>query len=182
MSDKIFAALCFATNAHTGQFRKSTNIPYIVHPVDVMQRLIKYGASSDAVAAGILHDTLEDTETTESNLRQKFGDRITDLVIGASEPDKSLSWEQRKQHTLDTLSCVTDKDLLMIACADKLSNLSSIASDLQCLGDKLWTCFKRGYEQQKWYYCSLAEIFAMHTDKSPIFSEYIKMTQQVFRQ
>ena len=182
MSDKIFTALCFATDAHTGQFRKATKIPYIVHPIDVMQRLIKCGASSDAVAAGVLHDTLEDTPTTESDLRQKFGNRVTELVIGASEPDKSLSWEQRKQHTLDTLSCITDKDLLMIVCADKLSNLSSIASDLQHLGDELWNRFKRGYGQQKWYYCSLAEIFAMHTDKSPIFSEYIKMTQQVFGQ
>lgn len=180
MSDKIFAALRFATDAHTGQYRKATALPYIVHPVDVMQRLIKYGASNDAVGAGILHDTLEDTATTETDLRKTFGDRITDLVIGASEPDKSLSWESRKQHTLDTLSCITDNDLLMVVCADKLSNLSSIKLDLQIYGDAVWGRFKRGYEQQKWYYCALAEIFARHVNKSDIFREYIDIVNEVF--
>ena len=95
MTDIIFDALRFATDAHTGQFRKSTQVPYIVHPVAVMQYLIQHNASGDAVAAGILHDTLEDTPTTENDLRRVFGDRITNLVIGASEPDKSQTWEQR---------------------------------------------------------------------------------------
>ena len=99
MKANIFDALQFATNAHSGQFRKGTKIPYIVHPVTVMQTLIEYGASDDAVMAGILHDTLEDTPTTVADLEQNFGKRITHLVIGASEMDKSLSWEERKEHT-----------------------------------------------------------------------------------
>lgn len=180
MSDKIFSALCFATNAHSGQFRKSTQIPYIVHPVSVMQHLIQYGASDDAVAAGILHDTLEDTPTNESDLQRAFGDRITQLVIGASEPDKTLSWEQRKEHTIATLRTVDDIEQLMIICADKLSNLSSIVSDLSQYGDLVWSRFKRGYEQQKWYYCSLAQIFEKHIDQSALFQTYIDMVNQVF--
>ena len=180
MTDKIFSALRFATNAHSGQYRKSTKIPYIVHPVQVMQYLIQYGASDDAVAAGILHDTLEDTPVTESDLRKNFGDRITDLVIGASEPDKSLSWEKRKEHTLNTLQQLTDTEQLMVICADKLSNISSIASDLKTQGEKVWTRFNRGYEQQKWYYCGLAEIFAKHAKTSQLFQEYIQKTRHVF--
>lgn len=180
MTGKIFAALRFATNAHSGQFRKGTSVPYIVHPVTVMQHLINHGASADAIAAGILHDSLEDTATTESELRHNFGDRIADLVIGASESDKSLSWEKRKQHTLSTLASTEDMEQLMVICADKLSNISSIASDLERCGDIIWTRFNRGYEQQKWYYCSIAEIFSKHIDRSPIFSEYIEMTRNVF--
>ena len=180
MTDIIFQALRFATDAHSGQFRKSTKIPYIVHPVEVMQHLEKNGASSDAVIAGVLHDTLEDTQTTASELRQIFGDRITDLVIGASEPDKSLSWEERKEHTLCVLQNTDDIELLMVVCADKLSNISSIAADLKIYGDILWTRFNRGFEQQKWYYISLAKIFAKHTDKSKLFAEYIKVVTQVF--
>lgn len=181
MADKIFEALNFATVAHSGQYRKSTKIPYIVHPIQVMQTLIKYNASSDAIVAGLLHDTLEDTPTTETELRQKFGNRIADLVVGASEPDKSLSWEERKEHTLETLRNINDIEQLMVICADKLSNVSSIASDLQTHGDILWTRFNRGYDQQKWYYCGLAEIFAMHTDKSNLFADYIKIVDQVFQ-
>lgn len=180
MSDKIFDALRFATVAHTGQFRKSTQLPYIVHPIAVMESLIRHSASADAVAAGILHDTLEDTATTEADLRHEFGDRITDLVIGASEPDKSLSWEERKEHTINTLAKLDDLEQLMVVCADKLSNISSIASDYKKYGDTLWTRFNRGYEKQRWYYCSLAEIFAIYTDKSPLFAEYISLTESVF--
>lgn len=180
MSDKIFSALQFATNAHSGQYRKSTKIPYIVHPIDVMQHLIKHNASDNAVAAGILHDTLEDTKTTEQQLRQVFGDRIADLVVGASEADKTQTWEERKQHTMNALRQTNDTEQLMIVCADKLSNISSISSDLKNVGDAVWARFNRGREQQKWYYCSLAEIFAKHTNKSKIFSEYINMVNNVF--
>lgn len=180
MSDKIFSALQFAMNAHSGQYRKSTKIPYIVHPIDVMQHLIRHNASEDAIVAGILHDTLEDTKTTEQELCQTFGDRVTNLVVGASEPDKSLTWEERKRHTMNTLNASNDIDQLMVVCADKLSNISSIASDLKNLGDATWARFNRGREQQKWYYCSLAEIFAKHKNKSKIFAEYLLKISHVF--
>ena len=68
----------------------------------------------------------------------------------------------------------------MVICADKLSNLSSIAMDLAQYGNDVWTRFNRGYEQQKWYYCSLAEIFANHTDKSQLFRDYIDVVNSVF--
>ena len=180
MSDKIFSALRFAAAAHSGQFRKGTKLPYLVHPVAVMQYLIRHNASDDAVVAGILHDTLEDTDTTESDLSREFGDRITDLVVGASEPDKTLSWAARKQHTIDTLRDLDDVEQLLVIYADKLCNISSIELDLQTHGADLWQRFNRGYEMQKWYYCSLAEIFAQHSNKSPIFGVYIDVVNCVF--
>lgn len=180
MSDKIFSAIRFAADAHSGQYRKGTKLPYLVHPIAVMQYLIQYNASDDAVAAGILHDTLEDTPTSADDLRAVFGNRITDLVIRASEPDKRLSWMERKQHTIAALSDIDDLEQLMVVCADKLSNISSIESDLQTHGVNVWQRFNCGYEQQKWYYCSLAEIFARHTHRSPIFDEYINITNRVF--
>lgn len=91
-----------------------------------------------------------------------------------------MSWEERKEHTLCVLQNTDDIELLMIVCADKLSNISSIAADLKIYGDILWTRFNRGFEQQKWYYISLAKIFAKHTDKSKLFAEYIKVVTQVF--
>lgn len=181
MSDTIFSALRFATNAHSGQFRKTTKVPYIVHPIDVMDILINNNASNDAIVAGILHDTLEDTATTANDLRQEFGDRITELVIGASEPDKSQSWETRKTHTLETLCNIDDIDQLMVICADKLSNISSIATALTKYGDAVWARFKRGYEQQKWYYCGLAQIFEKHIHKSQLFKDYVEMVHHVFK-
>ena len=173
-------AIRFATEKHEGQYRKGTVIPYIVHPIETMQILNSIDAGMNLLMAGVLHDTLEDTPVTESDLRKNFGDRITDLVIGASEPDKSLSWEKRKEHTLNTLQQLTDTEQLMVICADKLSNITSIANDLRTHGDTVWSCFNRGYQSQKWYYCSLSKIFEKHTLASPLFSEYINIAKQVF--
>ena len=60
MSQRIFQAVEFATKAHSGQFRKGTNVPYLVHPLGVCKILIEAGCSEDVVVAGLLHDTVED--------------------------------------------------------------------------------------------------------------------------
>ena len=59
MSDNIFKAIEFAQLAHKGQYRKGTKLPYIIHPLGVMEILLRENASEEVVIAGILHDTLE---------------------------------------------------------------------------------------------------------------------------
>jgi len=59
----IQKAIIFATKKHEGQKRKGTDIPYIVHPMEVMQILTAMDCSQNVIIAGILHDTLEDTDT-----------------------------------------------------------------------------------------------------------------------
>ena len=61
---KIHNAIIFASIKHQNQKRKGTNLPYIVHPMEVMQILTENGCSENVIVAGILHDTLEDTDTT----------------------------------------------------------------------------------------------------------------------
>ncbi len=114
---QIFDAIDFAVRAHNGQFRKGTNIPYIVHPIGVMQKLLQYTNNTDVVCAGILHDTLEDTQTTEQDIKNQFGNHILELVKAVSEPDKSLSWIERKKHTIEYLNNINDTDILMVCCA-----------------------------------------------------------------
>ncbi|MED3562733.1 HD domain-containing protein, partial [Bacillus xiapuensis] len=94
-------ALQMAGKAHEGQYRKLTDIPYIIHPVAVGMLLMKEGFAEDIVAAGILHDTVEDTDLTLEDIKQEFGEKIAEIVAGCSEPDKSLSWEKRKEHTIE---------------------------------------------------------------------------------
>ena len=180
MSEILFRAVSFASDAHTGQYRKGTKIPYIVHPISVMETLINYGASECAIVAGVLHDTLEDSSATLAELRSNFGDRVTELVVGASEPNKDQSWCARKEHTIAVLSEITDTDQLMVICADKLHNVLSITHDVCEYGNAVWHRFNRGYADQKWYYTSLAEIFARHASKSKLFSDYISAVQHLF--
>lgn len=178
--NQIFSAIEFAAHAHNGQLRKGTNTPYIVHPIGVMQILLQYTNNPNVICAGILHDTLEDTPTTESDIQSAFGDRILELVQAASEPDKSLSWQQRKDHTIEYLRTVTDIDILLVCCADKLHNVQSMLCAYEQCGDDLWKRFNRGYDYQKWYYTSLAEIFMRHANKSELFSEFNQTVKKLF--
>jgi (p)ppGpp synthase/HD superfamily hydrolase len=150
-------AIGFAASAHRNQIRKASDTPYISHPFSVGMILQKAGCEEELVVAGLLHDTLEDTETTEADLQKEFGNRVLDLVKGCSEPDKSLSWEDRKQHTIDALK-TAPIDICLVTCADKLHNIRTLIEDNKEMGDALWTCFKRGKEKQEWYYTSILSV------------------------
>ena len=149
-------ALQFAAVKHEGQYRKGTNIPYITHPVAVAMLLKGANYSDDIVAAGLLHDTLEDTETTIAELHQEFGSNVLQLVQAASEPDKTLSWEERKMRTIAELSMKTSDELAVIV-ADKLHNIQSIRSDVEADGDEIWSRFNRGKREQSWYYLGIVK-------------------------
>jgi (p)ppGpp synthase/HD superfamily hydrolase len=154
----LFDAIEFATRAHRGQYRKGTVVPYIVHPLAVMAKLLSTGANEALASAGVLHDCLEDTSTQPAELRDRFGARVLQLVEGGSEPDKSASWEERKQHTMDFLSQQDDQEILWLCLADKLDNTESMVSEIN-EGVELWSRFKRGREQQGWYFRGLLQIF-----------------------
>lgn len=152
--DIIEKAIQIAAIAHENQYRKSTEIPYITHPYTVGMILMKHGYSNEVVAAGILHDTVEDTALTLWDIRNEFGPQIVELVRGTSEEDKDLSWEERKQKTIDSLENAS-VEICAIVCADKLHNLRSIHEDLEQNGERVWDRFKRGRTQQEWYYKSV---------------------------
>jgi len=152
----IDRALVTAALAHRQQTRKSTDIPYIVHPCAVGLLLLDAGCSTEVVVAGILHDVIEDTPVTLAGLRRDFGATVAELVAQCSEPDKSLPWEKRKQHTITFLATAPAPVKLVVA-ADKLHNLRSIALEQDRLGEAVWQRFNRGREQQEWYYRRVAE-------------------------
>jgi ribosomal protein S18 acetylase RimI-like enzyme len=147
----IEIALRTAADAHRNQCRKGTDIPYIAHPVAVGMILMKAGYSDTIVAAGILHDTVEDTALTLQDIERDFGPMIAEIVAGCSEPDKSLSWEDRKKHTIEFLKNASS-NIRAVACADKLDNIRSIIKDYEQLGDEVWKRFNRGKNEQEWYY------------------------------
>lgn len=161
-NDLIATALEVAARAHQGQMRKGKKKPYIVHPVEAALTLKDYDVDDEVIAATLLHDTLEDTEVTEEELKDKFNQRVVDLVLGASEELEDRDnrpWEERKKYTIDDLKNAS-RDIQYISCADKLSNLRSMIRDYDRLGEELWTRFKRGYKKQSWYYNNLVDSLA----------------------
>ena len=153
----IALAIEVAVRAHQNQVRKGTDIPYVIHPLAVGIILAKAGCSDDVIIAGILHDTVEDTSITLDYLQNIFGEKVSTIVEGVSEPDKSLPWEERKRHTHDFLKRASP-EVKFVALADKLNNISATVSDYLKTGEELWKRFNRGREAQKWYYQGLVQV------------------------
>ena len=182
MSKNLFKAIEFAARAHTGQFRKGSHVPYIIHPLAVAKILIEYECPEEVVIAAILHDTVEDTKVTLKQIQKEFGTRVAQIVQGASEPRKSDPWEKRKLHTMEYLK-MAPLEVLWVTCADKLDNLRSIYEDQKRIGEAIWQIFNRPKKAQKWYYENLLNIFKVRLTEEPgpsIVEEYEKEFKRVF--
>lgn len=168
-------AKLFAINAHKGQIRKSDKEkPMIIHPINVANILSEYGYDDNVVAAAYLHDVIEDTKYTKEDLLKEFNDDIVSLVLGATEEDKSLSWEERKTIIIDK---VKDLDLRhkVVVCADKISNLEDMRIIFEVNGKKDFSAFKRGFDKQKWYYTEVYNSLIYNEDKDYIMFSRLKL-------
>lgn len=141
----------FAIKAHEGQFRKLSGNPVILHPIMVGEILESFGFDEEIITAGYLHDTVEDTSITIEDIENNFGSRVAKLVSYATEPDQSLSWEERKQHTINVVKTNSIEDIAVIL-ADKISNIECLVEELQLQGLSVFNVFKRGAESQLWYF------------------------------
>ncbi|SFE15524.1 HD domain-containing protein [Lentibacillus persicus] len=145
----------FAEKAHHGQTRKSSGDPYVTHPIRVARRLEEAGLSEALICAGYLHDVVEDTSYEIEDIEKAFGIEVARLVSAHTE-DKSKTWKERKQHTIDTVKFAS-KDVKCLILADKLDNLLSMENEYALQGSALWDNFNAGYDEQKWYNEAIAE-------------------------
>lgn len=163
------SAKSFAIKAHKGQKRKISNMPYITHPIRVANLLESAGLSDELICAAYLHDVVEDTPYKIDDIEEKFGRRVAELVASHTE-DKSKSWEERKQHTIDLIKN-TETEVKYLIIADRLDNLFDLENDLKTYGHQIWHKFNAGYEKQKWYNESLAKYMydGLSKDEIPSF-------------
>jgi GTP pyrophosphokinase len=119
----IERAYTVAERAHRGQKRRSGE-PYITHPIAVAQILAELGVAPVAIAAALLHDTVEDTEYTLEQLTEEFGDEIAMLVDGVTKLDKVKYGDSAQAETVRKMVVAMSKDIrvLVIKLADRLHN------------------------------------------------------------
>ncbi len=147
----IEEAAAFASRAHQGVFRKGTAIPYITHPLETAVIVAGFTDDPEMIAAALLHDVIEDAGVTRTELEQRFGARVAELVAEESE-DKSLCWEERKGRTVERLQTASRENKIL-ALADKLSNIRSTARDYMVIGDAVWQRFnEKDKAKHAWYY------------------------------
>ncbi len=178
-------AIIFAAKAHKGTFRKSTNIPYIVHPMEAGAIAASVTDDEKVIAAAILHDTLEDTDTTPEDIRREFGDEVLRLIESDSEDKREElppeeTWKMRKEETIDYLRNRADKKEKIIALSDKLSNIRAIYRDYQTVGDALWDRFnQKDKNEHAWYYKSFIETLS-ELKGTAAYEEYCELAVKIF--
>lgn len=146
----IEKAASFAADKHKNQYRKEGGLLYISHLVSVALILQKYNFSETVIAAGLLHDTLEDTDTTEQEIEENFCKEILDLILQVTNDD-TLDWKSKKQKYVDTVRNA-DTNTKAIALADKIHNMKSLLLNLSENGpEKVWAIFNAKKEDKLWF-------------------------------
>lgn len=148
-------AIAFAMEAHKGMSAKCTNRPYILHPLEVVQILTAMDADTNLIAAGALHDTVEDTDVTMLDIYETFGVDIAGLVAANTE-DKRDIWYMRKLHTIEMIEDLPIREKMLIM-ADKLANLRRMMRDYEEIGDQLWERFNAPQHMQAWYFGNIED-------------------------
>ncbi|MEE3343243.1 MAG: HD domain-containing protein [Bacilli bacterium] len=159
-------ALKYAIKAFWGQVRKAEpEKDSVLHSLDVAKKLEEYGFDDNVIAAGYLHDVVEDTDYTIEDIRNVFGDDIASLVEGATEEDKSLSWEERKQGTIDRIKNLDLRHKAVVAC-DKISNTEDLLYLFGRNGKEDYSAFSRGRDKKLWYWEGVYKSLIFNQDKN----------------
>lgn len=141
-------ALDQASVWHKSQLRKypGVEVPYVSHVAGVAATLSRHRFAEEVVAAGVLHDTIEDCGITKAELAALFGPYVADLVEAVTENDRTLPWEERKRLYIEHFAH-KPWEAQAISIADKIDNFESIVTCAEHHGDP-WPLFKRGRDEQ----------------------------------
>lgn len=131
---------------------------YLYLSLELVNEILKTLTNDDNIlAAGWLHDVVEDTPITLEELKKEFNDEVCYYVELETE-DKSLPWKERKLKQIQELK-ENKSEVVFIAYSDKIANLTEMANDYKFIKDELWNRFNRGKDEQYWYYLEFYKIF-----------------------
>lgn len=184
--DIVNKAIIFATNAFEGQVRKVRKTPTILHSLEVGCIVASMSDNSQVIAAGILHDVVEDANVSFETLKEEFGEYVANLVGSDTEDKrenmpKGESWVIRKQETLDYIANSKDLNEKIIILSDKLSNIRSIANDIDNYkGENFFDNFNQKDPLKHYWYYSEIEKRLSELKSYPAYNEYHSLVKKVF--
>ena len=172
LTHRFDRALLYATHVHGGQTRKGTAVPYIAHLLAVAATVLEYGGAEDVAIAALLHDAVEDQggEPRLNDIRNRFGDRVAEIVRACSDSVADTSagqpkedWHRRKARYVAHLGRA-DPEVLLVSLADKVHNARSILRDLRKpeVGAAVWGRFKASKADTLAHYQALAQVFGTY--------------------
>lgn len=148
LTERFERALTMATRLHRAQIRKGTErtpVPYLAHLLEVTAIVLGESVPEDVVIAALLHDGPEDAGglPVRDQIRERFGDRVAEIVDGCTDAHQTPKppWIERKEQYLARLGRSDDFDILLVKCADCLSNARATLRDYRLKGDEVWNRF-----------------------------------------
>jgi (p)ppGpp synthase/HD superfamily hydrolase len=170
LTNRFTSAVEYARHLHIER-RKGTEIPYMAHLLGVAALVMGEAGhaaipvTEDMVIAALLHDTVEDHGGMPRlrNIEVNFGEDVARMVEALTdsfteESGNKQPWQQRKEAYIGRLR-EESADVQLISAADKLYNAKAILDDYRDIGPEIWSRFKRGRNDQLWYFNALLEIY-----------------------
>jgi (p)ppGpp synthase/HD superfamily hydrolase len=171
LSRRFTDAVDYVRQLHI-ECRKGTEIPYMAHLLGVASLVmgengyVSFPVTEDMVIAALLHDAAEDHggEPRIDDIKRNFGERVAGMVRGLSDSfvedaSQKRPWPERKKAYVESLRR-EPPEVKLISIADKLYNARAILDDYRIIGQEIWKRFKRGREDQLWYFDELLKVFA----------------------
>jgi (p)ppGpp synthase/HD superfamily hydrolase len=194
LTPRFTQAVDYARETHTST-RKGTQVPYMAHLLGVASLVmgeighVPFAVTEDMVIAGLLHDSVEDEGGLPRlhDIEAKFGKEVADIVNGCTDSfevdsDKKQPWEQRKASYIKRLREEPESDgTLLVSAADKLYNARAILEDYGEIGAEVWKRFKRGRDQQLWYFDELLKIYEARCPNWRIVKELKSVVSELRR-
>ena len=178
-------ALRVATAAHSQQTRKGSGLPYILHPIHVSVILLRHGFSTETAIVGLLHDVVEDQGYALSEITERFGPGVAEMVDALSERKRDTrgekrAWRTRKREALEQIRDAS-REAVAVKAADALHNAESFVEDLRQEGPQVWRYFNQGPERQIEYYRKIVEISRERLGSHALVQELTEAVENLAR-
>jgi (p)ppGpp synthase/HD superfamily hydrolase len=191
LSSRFTNAVDYARTIHIER-RKGSKIPYMAHLLGVASLVMgetgeaRVALTEDMVIAAILHDAAEDQGglTRLEDIKHNFGSEVARMVEGlsdslAEDSGNKAPWPERKNAYIKRLRG-EHADVQLISAADKLYNARTILDDYRKIGPEVWKRFKRGRDDQIWYFRELLKVFNAF-ERNRIVAELERVTDELER-
>lgn len=182
ITPRIEKALRVAGQVHYGQTRKDDGkTPSFAHAFAVAHILSRYTQDEDVIIAGILHDTVEDTDYTFDQMENDFGKRVADIVRGVTDDkengETAEAWLEKKQKYLERLQN-SSLESVWVSVADKIHNLVSMIESFKIQKHELFTKFHAPANMKLWFYEEVLKIAENRIQTGPLLAELEEVLQE----
>lgn len=179
MYTELEEAIHFVFMKFNGKKRIKEDIPLVFHSISVATMLLEEKCDYETVLSGLLHDTIEDSDTTYEELKNKYGGKIADNVLWLSEKQEIKDFKERKKEFISRIG-KAPTNVILVEIADKLQNLLSDYHLYEKDGKEALATLSTTYEMNKWFYLEMLNLFENKITNSKLLDRYKEIVNIYF--